>query len=266
MTTAPGSRLHEQFSFREAALPAALQIDAVSFAYPRQAVLDCTTLSVTAGEFVALVGSNGSGKSTLLRIALGLLRPQAGDVRLFGVPPASLTDRWRVGYVPQRPMLSDALPATVEEVVISGRLARRGWHRRLTGEDRDCVRAALEAVDLWPLRRRLLVELSGGQQQRAFIAKALASGPELLVLDEPVAGVDIESQRGFRETLVTLVREQGTAVLLVSHELSAVADDLDRVLVLRRGKIAFDGSPAALSATGVSLGVHPQDLPVWLER
>jgi zinc transport system ATP-binding protein len=162
-------------------------------------------------------------------------------------------------------MVADALPATVEEVVVSGRLARRGWHRRLAGDDWDQVGHALDAVDLGPLRHRLLAELSGGQQQRAYIAKALATEPELLVLDEPVAGVDVESQRGFRDTLVTL-REQGTAVLLVSHELSAVADDLDRVLVLRRGKIAFDGAPGALSATGVSLGVHPQDLPVWLER
>ena len=247
-------------------MPPALEIDAVSFAYPGQTVLDCTSFSVAAGEFVALVGPNGSGKSTLLRIALGLLRPQGGAVRLFGLPPARLAERWRVGYVPQRPVLVDVLPATVEEVVASGRLARRGWRRRLQADDWDEVEAALAAVDLLPLRHRLLSELSGGQQQRAFIAKALATQPELLVLDEPVAGVDVESQRGFRNTLVMLGRERGTAVLLVSHELSAVADDLDRVVVLRRGKIGFDGTPGALSATGVSLGIHPQDLPVWLER
>jgi zinc transport system ATP-binding protein len=271
---------HEPFSFGEtpspeAAVPAALEIDAVSFAYPGQRVLEGVSFSVDAGEFVALVGPNGSGKSTLLRIALGLLRPQGGAVRLFGLPPAQLAEPWRVGYVPQRPVLLDVLPATVEEVVASGRLARRGWRRRLRAEDWDEVEAALTAVDLWPLRRRLLPELSGGQQQRAFIAKALATEPELLVLDEPVAGVDVESQRSFRDTLVRLVsgdtpgpgvRERGTAVLLVSHELSAVADDLDRVVVLRRGRIGFDGAPAALTATGVSLGVHPQDLPVWLER
>ncbi len=247
-------------------MPAALEIDAVSFSYPGQRVLERVGFSVDAGEFVALVGPNGSGKSTLLRIALGLLRPQGGSVRLFGVPPGALTERWRVGYVPQRPVLLDVLPATVEEVVASGRLARRGWHRRLSASDREQVKVALTAVDLWPLRRRLLPELSGGQQQRAFIAKALVTEPELLVLDEPVAGVDVESQRSFRDTLVRLVRERGTAVLLVSHELSAVADDLDRVVVLRRGSIGFDGAPAALTATGVSLGVHPQDLPVWLER
>ena len=244
----------------------ALQVDAVSFAYPRQAVLDCVTLRVDAGEFVARVGPNGSGKSTLLRIALGLTRPQGGEVRLFGVAPGALAERWRVGYVPQRPVFADVLPATVEEVVASGRLARRGWRHRLQSDDWEAVESALGAVDLTPLRRRLLSELSGGQQQRAFIAKALATRPEFLVLDEPVAGVDIESQRSFRNSLVTLGQEHGTAVLLVSHELSAVADDLDRVLVLRRGKIAFDGTPGELAATGVSLGIHPQDLPVWLER
>ena len=114
-------------------------------------------------------------------------------------------------------------------------------------------------------RRTPIVELSGGQQQRAFIARALASEPELLVLDEPIAGVDAESQGRFRDALVTRCRDDGVAVLLVSHELGAVADDLDRLVVLRGGKVVFDGPPADLTAEGVSLGVHRHDLPVWLE-
>jgi zinc transport system ATP-binding protein len=115
------------------------------------------------------------------------------------------------------------------------------------------------------LRRRRLSELSGGQQQRAFIAKALVTRPALLVLDEPVAGVDAESQHRFRDSLVHLQSEHGAAVLLVSHELGAVADDLDRMLVLRHGAIVFDGDPKELTESGVSLGVHQEDLPVWLE-
>jgi zinc transport system ATP-binding protein len=107
-------------------------------------------------------------------------------------------------------------------------------------------------------------ELSGGQQQRVLIAKALAGEPELLVLDEPVAGVDAESQARFRDALVHMVRDRAGAVLLVSHELGAVADDLDRVVVLKR-KVLFDGSPADLAGTGVSLGIHAEDLPLWLE-
>ena len=109
-----------------------------------------------------------------------------------------------------------------------------------------------------------MLELSGGQQQRVLIASAFASEPELLVLDEPVAGVDAESQRQFRDSLVHLVLEHGAAVLLVSHELGAVAADLDRVLVMKRS-IKFDGPPAQLEESGVSLGVHADDLPLWLE-
>ena len=222
------------------------------------------SLELGPGEFVALVGPNGSGKSTLLRVLLGLLAPTAGDVRLFGVEPARLRERWRLGYVPQRPMVARDLPATVAEVVASGRLARTGWWRRPGSADRVEVDHAIEAVGLANCRSRRLGELSGGQQQRAFIAKALVSSPRLLVLDEPVAGVDAESQRRFRDSLTHMVREHDASVLLVSHELGAVADELDRVVVLKR-KVLFDGPPADLAATGVSLGVHRDDLPLWLE-
>jgi zinc transport system ATP-binding protein len=242
-----------------------LEADGVSFAYGADAVLDRVSLRVESGEFVALVGPNGSGKSTLLRILLGLVPPDEGDVRLFGVAPGRLKERWRLGYVPQRPALARDLPATVEEVVASGRLARRGWWRRMRAADMDEVVHAMESVELADLRNRRVSELSGGQQQRAFIAKAFACQPDLIVLDEPVAGVDAESQQRFRDSLVHLVREHGAAVLLVSHELGAVASDLDRVIVLRHGRVFYDGTPEDLAATGVSLGVHRDDLPLWLE-
>jgi zinc transport system ATP-binding protein len=239
--------------------------DAVGFAYGREPVLDRVSFRVGAGEFVALAGPNGSGKSTLVRIVLGLLRPTTGTVRVLGDDPLRLRDRWRIGYVPQRPVTSDLLPATVGEVVAAGRLARRGWWRRPSAIDHDAVAHALESVSLGELRDRRLGELSGGQQQRAFIAKALVAEPELLVLDEPTAGVDVDAQRQFRDALVHLADEHGAAVVLVSHELGAVADDLDRLLVLRHGVVVFDGPPADLTATGVSLGVHEHDLPLWLE-
>jgi zinc transport system ATP-binding protein len=243
-----------------------LEADSVSFAYGPDVVLADVSLRVGTGEFVALVGPNGSGKSTLLRVLLGLLPPAAGRVSLLGSPPARLKERWRLGYVPQRPALARDLPATVEEIVAAGRLSRSAWWRRPNADDREQVAHAMESVALLELRDRPVSELSGGQQQRAFIAKAFASGPDLLILDEPVAGVDVESQRHFRDALVHLVREHGAAVLLVSHELGAVADDLDRVIVLRQGRVFFDGPPAELAARGVSLGVHRDDLPLWLEE
>ncbi|MGH9227091.1 MAG: metal ABC transporter ATP-binding protein [Acidimicrobiales bacterium] len=244
---------------------AALAVDGVTFSYGRQRILGGVTFRVDRGEFVALVGPNGSGKSTLLRTILGLLRPEGGDVRLFGDSPAELQDRWRVGYVPQRAHVADQMPVTVEEVVASGRLAHGGWARRLTGTDRTEVDHALASVALTDLRHAKMTELSGGQEQRAFIARGLVNRPELLILDEPVAGVDVESQELFRDSLVHMVRDHGAAVLLVSHELGAVAGDLDRLLVLRHGAIVFDGPPAELASKGVSLGVHRDDLPLWLE-
>jgi len=236
----------------------------VTFSYGAERAVDHVSFAIGAGEFAALVGPNGSGKSTLLRLLLGLLRPDAGTVRCLGSDPRHLPERGRVGYVPQRHALAPDLPATVEEVVSTGRLARRGWWRRARAADRAAVDHALDSVALAHLRRRPVRELSGGQQQRVLIAKAFASEPELLVLDEPIAGVDVESQQLFRDSLVHLVREHAAAVLLVSHELGAVADDLDRIIVMKR-RIVFDGPPADLTATGVSLGVHRDDLPLWLE-
>ena len=241
-----------------------LEASGVSFSYGRNAVLQDVSLSVDPGEFVALVGPNGSGQvhppARAARPALSLRRHRPAVRR----PPDRIEERWRLGYVPQRPVLASEVPATVREIVATGRLSRRGWWRPLRRDDREAVTHALASVGLDALADRPLNELSGGQQQRAFIARAFASEPDLMVLDEPIAGVDAESQHRFRDSLVHLVNEHGAGVLLVSHELSAVAQDLDRVVVLKR-TVLFDGPPADLTREGVSLGVHREDLPLWLE-
>jgi zinc transport system ATP-binding protein len=242
---------------------ALVQIDGVSFSYGATPVLRDVTLRVLPGEFVALAGPNGAGKSTLLRVLLGLEQPAAGSVRLFGVPPADLVDRHRLGYVPQRPSLAGGMVATVADIVASGRLTSGRWLGRRPLRERDAIDRSLASVGLLERRNDPIALLSGGQQQRAFIARAMAAEPDLLVLDEPVAGLDADSQRDFRDALVSMV-ERGGAVLLVSHELGAVADDLDRVVVLR-GTVRFDGTPGELAETGVHLGVHGEDLPRWLE-
>ncbi|MEX0984651.1 MAG: metal ABC transporter ATP-binding protein [Actinomycetota bacterium] len=234
----------------------------LGFAYAGEPVLHDVDLSVRPGEFVALVGPNGSGKTTLLKLLLGVLRPDTGVVELFGNDPQA---SGRLGYVPQRPALASELPATVLEIVATGRLARGRWWRRPSRADRDAVSHAIESVGLAEMAHTPLNELSGGQQQRTFIARAFATEPDLVILDEPIAGVDAASQRRFRDALVHLIADHGSGVLLVSHELSAVAEDVDRVVVLRRS-VVFDGAPAELAASGVSLGVHRQDLPSWLEE
>lgn len=242
-----------------------LEVRDVSFAYDGHAVLDGVRFDISQGEFVALAGANGAGKSTLLRVMLGLLRSPTGSVRLLGETPTQMSDRWRIGYVPQRPAMSAQLPATVAEVVACGRVARRSWVRRLSRADEAAVAQALDTVGLADAASRRFTELSGGQQQRALIAKAITNDPDLLILDEPIAGVDAPSQLLFRDALVSRIK-RGRAVLLVSHELSAVASVLDRVLLLAHGHITFDGPPAALEETGVSLGLHGHDLPAWLEN
>ena len=198
-------------------------------------VLRGVTASVRPGEAVALVGGNGSGKTTLVRAALGLVPFQAGQIRLFGDPPARFRSWQRIGYVPQRSTAGLA-GAKVREVVASGRLARRRPFWPAGGDDRRAVGNALEAVGLTARAGAELAHLSGGQQQRVMIARALASSPELLVLDEPTAGVDLEHQEVLAELLTRRLAE-GNALLVVLHEAGPLAPLIDRVIRLRDGQV-----------------------------
>jgi zinc transport system ATP-binding protein len=202
-------------------------------------VLRGIDLTVEQGEFVTLLGSNGSGKSTLVRAAVGLV-PSTGSIELFGQPLARFRAWRRVGYVPQRSAGVAGVPATVREVVSSGRLSLRprlGLPRR---SDREAVVTALESVGLAHRASSPVVELSGGQQQRVSIARALAGEPELLVMDEPTAGVDAQHTEDLADLLRQLTLE-GMTVLLVAHELGPMLPLVDRAVVLDRGRVVHDG-------------------------
>jgi zinc transport system ATP-binding protein len=227
-------------------MPLALELEDVSFAYrPGQPVLTDVSLAVEGGEFVAVAGPNGGGKTTLVRLALGLSRPASGTVRLFGEPAHRFSRRATLGYVAQRAQVGGHGPVTVREVVAAGRLAQGGLLGPLRARDRAIVDAAIDDVGLTGHADAPLSELSGGQQQRAFIAKAFAGEPSLLVLDEPTAGVDAESQESLALLLDRLHRDRGVTTLYVSHEFGAVEEIVDR-LVLVRGSIVFDGPPGTL--------------------
>lgn len=207
-------------------------------------VLRGIDLTVRAGEFLALMGANGSGKSTLVRAMTGLRPLTSGEVRLFGTPLADFRTWHRVGFVPQRTGAASGVPASVWEVVASGRLTRRRWLHPLMGGDRAAIRAALDVVGLAGLAHEGVTELSGGQQQRVLIARALAGEPELFFLDEPTAGVDLPNQQALAKALGTL-KQRGATVVLVAHELGPMAPLVDRAVVMRDGRVAYDGAPLA---------------------
>jgi zinc transport system ATP-binding protein len=205
-------------------------------------VLRGIDLAVRPGEVLAVLGANGSGKSTLVRTILGLVPTCRGEVRLFGTPLAGFRDWRRIGFVPQRPGAGSGVPATVREVVTAGRLSRRRPFLPARREDRAAVEDAIDAVGLREKARDGVATLSGGQQQRVLIARALAGVPDLLVLDEPTAGVDVQSQQAFADALSTLVA-RGATIVLVAHELGPLGPLVDRAVVMRDGRVAYDGPP-----------------------
>lgn len=204
-------------------------------------VLRGIDLTVRHGEVVALLGANGSGKSTAIRSVIGQVPVSAGEIELFGVPRRRFRDWSRIGYVPQRTTAAGGVPATVTEVVSSGRLSRARFGM-LGRADRAAVRAALDLVGMADRAKDSVDALSGGQHQRVLIARALASEPELLIMDEPMAGVDLASQEVLARTLTAQV-SQGATVLLVLHELGPLEPLIDRAVVLRDGCVVHDGPP-----------------------
>ncbi len=205
-------------------------------------VLRGVDLAVPAGGVLAVLGANGSGKSTLVRAALGLAPLRSGRVELFGTPLERFRDWRRVGYVPQRATAASGVPASVREVVSAGRLAHRRPLVPLRRADKAAVRRALAAVGLESRARERVATLSGGQQQRVLIARALAGEPELLLLDEPTAGIDLTSQETFASILEQLT-SAGTTVVLVAHELGPLAGLIRRAVVMREGRVVYDGPP-----------------------
>jgi zinc transport system ATP-binding protein len=199
-------------------------------------------LTVDSGEVVAVLGANGSGKSTLVRAILGLTPLRRGSVELFGMPLHRFRGWSRVGFVPQRVTATAGVPASVWEVVASGRLARLRPLQPMRRKDKDAVREAIEAVGLSDRSGDGCSTLSGGQQQRVLIARALAGRPDLLVLDEPTAGVDLANQDTFASILRRLV-DQGTTILLVAHEMGPMEPLISRTVVMTDGRVAYDGPP-----------------------
>jgi zinc transport system ATP-binding protein len=223
-----------------------LELDRVGVVLDGRPIVREVTFDVAPGQVVAILGANGSGKSTLLKALVGLNPVSQGVVSLFGTRLGRFHAWERVGYVPQRSTLGGGVPATVREVVASGRIARRRAFWPMSRHEHDIVDAAIDLVGLSGRSGHAVATLSGGQQQRVLVARTLAGEPDLLLLDEPNAGVDHASQMAIAETLGGRA-DAGASVVVVLHELGPFAPLIDRVVALREGRVTYDGPPDQLA-------------------
>ena len=218
-----------------------------------QTILSNITFTIRKGEYCAIIGPNGGGKTTLFRLILGLETPTSGEIKLFGQPIKSFKEFYKIGYVPQRAVLVEsAFPATVEEVVSMGRLSLKKGLLSDRVEDEKAISEAMAMMDVSDLRGRLIGELSGGQRQRVMIARALASRPEVLILDEPNTGVDVASQQKFYTLLRKLNKEQHLTILFITHDVGVIADDIDRLFTVNRTLLTCNNPKEALSCEEMS--------------
>jgi zinc transport system ATP-binding protein len=226
-----------------------IKTEHLAFSYGDQPILEHVNLHIDKGDYLGIIGPNGSGKTTLLRLLLGLLEPTKGEITILGHKPAELEQRSAIGYVPQRVAQANfQFPAIVREVVRSGRTARRGLFQSFNEEDEAIVDKALKLAEITHLEDRLISNLSGGERQRVFIARALAGEPELLILDEPTVGVDVASQETFYSLLCSLNKHEGLTIILVSHDVDVIAQEVKTLLFLNRKVIAY-GSPRSIMKT-----------------
>lgn len=219
----------------------AIEFDAVGFSFGKVPVLQDVSLKIGAREFCALIGPNGGGKSTLVKLALGLLVPDTGTVQVLGAKPKLA--RSRIGYVPQFATFPKDFPITAREAVLHGRLGRRTWWRSLDAADHQAADTALAATEVAELADRPIAALSGGQLQRVMIARALATEPELLLLDEPTAHVDTHAEHSLFDLLAQL--HQHMAIVMVSHDVGLVSRHVDRVACLNRTLVCHAAVPLA---------------------
>lgn len=217
-----------------------VRVEDVSLSFGGIPVLTDVTLSIAAGDFLAIIGPNGSGKTTLLRVILGLINPDRGRVFIFGRPTGSFAEREAIGYIPQKATHFDPLfPASVREVVAMA--LRSASHRLPRAQEQAAIKRALETVGMAEYGNRRIGRLSGGQQQRVFIARAIVRKPRLLFLDEPTTGVDAETQDRFYDLLGRLNTEEGITIVLVTHEIGIVNRHITKVACLNQ-RLVYHGT------------------------
>jgi zinc transport system ATP-binding protein len=220
-----------------------IELKDVSFSYNGEQVLRDISVTIEKGDYVGIIGPNGGGKTTMLKIILGLISPSKGSIRLFDQDIGDFKDWSKIGYLSQRAAHFNArFPITAYEVVSQGRIARAGLFKRFSGQDRIAIENALKTGGIDEMRNKLLAEMSGGERQRVFIARALASEPEVLILDEPAAGVDVGSQSKFYQFLKYLNEHRGITIVFVSHDIDIMAQEATNLICVNNTLVGC-GSP-----------------------
>jgi zinc transport system ATP-binding protein len=223
-----------------------IEITGVSFKQDTSYILEDIDLEIKRGEFLGIIGPNGAGKTTLLRIILGLIKPTSGTIKLFGEDINHFKDWYKIGYIPQHALSFDVnFPVNVFEVVSMGRFSKKGLFKNLGKEDRQLIDDVLEIVGMKEYKNRRIGELSGGQQQRVFIARALSSQPELLILDEPTVGVDIAGQKEFYDFLEKLNKEKKITLVIVTHDIGNISSRIGKLACINKRMFS---------------GCHPEEL------
>jgi zinc transport system ATP-binding protein len=220
----------------------------LNFSVRGQKILSQISLQIFNGEYIAIIGPNGGGKTTLIRMLLGLESPSSGEIKLYGKKIQSFKEWYKIGYVPQRASLVDEnFPATVLDIVNMGRTSKRNLFSSFSAEDKKAVEDAMKKMDVLDLKDKMVGTLSGGQRQRVMIARALASNPEILILDEPNTGVDMVSQKSFYALLSKLNKEENITIVFITHDIGVIADDIARLFTINQKATICNNPKEALS-------------------
>jgi len=225
----------------------------LNFTVNGQKILSDISLEIFHSQYIAIIGPNGGGKTTLIRMLLGLDKPSSGSVKIFGKKIKDFKDWNKIGFVPQRAAQVDQnFPATALDIVRMGRVSKRKLFSRESEEDIQAVDDAMAKMDILDLKDKMVGTLSGGQRQRVMIARALASKPEILILDEPNTGVDVVSQNRFYTLLSKLNKEDKITIVFITHDIGVIADDIGRLFTINQKATICNNPKEALSCEDMS--------------
>jgi len=230
------------------------EVSNLSFKVGQLNILSNISMDILRGEYIAIIGPNGGGKTTLIRMLLGLDKPTSGDIKIYGKKLKDFKKWSKIGYVPQRASHVDAnFPATVEDIVNMGRTSKRGLFSSTSKDDKAFVQDAMMKMDVLNLKDKMIGTLSGGQRQRVMIARALASSPEILILDEPNTGVDVVSQNRFYALLRALNKDENITIVFITHDIGVIADDIARLFTINQKATICNNPKQTLSCEDMSL-------------